>query len=81
MPAAHRSWRMPTGGTSYPADGVDGALEPTPARFARRMKARCWRSPLQRAALLRGSPADSPAALRARCGGAQVEALYESLAH
>ena len=70
---------MPTGGTSSAIrDGVDGALEPTPALFARRMAALLGQ-PAQRRAL--GTAARQTA--RARYAQdvvvGQIEALYESL--
>ncbi len=70
---------MPTGGTPGTiADGVTGALEPTPARFARRMAALLAR-PDQRAALGAGARRAARERYAKEAVVGQVEALYESL--
>jgi glycosyltransferase involved in cell wall biosynthesis len=70
---------MPTGGTpSIVADGVNGALEPTPARFARRMAALLAR-PEQRQALGRAARQAAEQRFAKDVVVRQVEDLYRSL--
>jgi glycogen(starch) synthase len=70
---------MPTGGTpSIIADGVSGALEPTPARFARRMAALLAR-PEQRQALGREARRNAERRFAKDVVVGQVEDLYRSL--
>jgi glycogen(starch) synthase len=70
---------MPTGGTpSIIADGVNGALEPTPARFARRMAALLAR-PEQRQALGREARRNAERRFAKDVVIGQVEDLYRSL--
>ena len=70
---------MPTGGTpSIIADGVNGALEPTPANFARRMAALLAR-PEQRLALGRAARRDAERRFAKDVVVGQVEELYCSL--
>jgi glycosyltransferase involved in cell wall biosynthesis len=70
---------MPTGGTpSIIADGVNGALEPTPARFARRMAALLAR-PEQRQALGRAARQAAEQRFAKDVVVRQVEDLYRSL--
>jgi len=70
---------MPTGGTpSIIADGVSGALEPTPAGFARRMAALLAR-PEQRQALGREARRNAERRFAKDVVVGQVEALYRSL--
>ncbi|MEO7910774.1 MAG: glycosyltransferase family 4 protein [Roseiflexaceae bacterium] len=70
---------MPTGGTpSIIADGVNGALEPTPAGFARRMAVLLAR-PEQRLALGRAARRDAERRFAKDVVVGQVEELYRSL--
>ena len=70
---------MPTGGTpSIIADGVNGALEPTPAGFARRMAALLAR-PEQRQALGRAARHNAEQRFAKHVVVQQVEDLYLSL--
>ena len=70
---------MPTGGTpSIIADGVNGALEPTPARFARRMAA-LLAQPEQRRALGRAARRNAEQRFAKDVVVQQVEELYRSL--
>jgi glycogen synthase len=70
---------MPTGGTpSIIADGVNGALEPTPARFARRMAA-LLAQPEQRRALGRAARRVAERRFAKEVVVQQVEELYRSL--
>jgi glycosyltransferase involved in cell wall biosynthesis len=70
---------MPTGGTpSIIADGVNGALEPTSASFARRMAALLAR-PEQRRALGRAARHDAERRFAKDVVMGQVEELYRSL--
>jgi glycosyltransferase involved in cell wall biosynthesis len=70
---------MPTGGTpSIIADGVNGALEPTPARFARRMAA-LLAQPEQRQALGRAARRNAEQRFAKDVVARQVEDLYRSL--
>jgi len=70
---------MPTGGTpSMIADGVNGALEPTPAGFARRLAALLAR-PEQRRALGQAARRNAEQRFAKDVVIGQVEALYRSL--
>ena len=70
---------MPTGGTpSIITDGVSGALEPTPARFARRMAA-LLAQPEQRQALGREARRNAERRFAKDVVIGQVEELYRSL--
>ena len=70
---------MPTGGTpSIIADGVSGALEPTPAGFARRMAA-LLAQPEQRQALGREARRNAERRFAKDVVIGQVEELYRSL--
>jgi glycosyltransferase involved in cell wall biosynthesis len=70
---------MPTGGTpSIIADGVNGALEPTPALFARRMAALLAR-PEQRRALGLEARRNVERRFAKQVVIGQVEELYRSL--
>jgi glycogen synthase len=70
---------MPTGGTpSIIADGVNGALEPTPARFARRMAA-LLAQPEQRHTLGRAARRNAEQRFAKDVVAGQVEYLYRSL--
>ena len=70
---------MPTGGTpSIITDAVSGALEPTPARFARRMAA-LLAQPEQRQALGREARRNAERRFAKDVVVQQVEALYRSL--
>jgi glycosyltransferase involved in cell wall biosynthesis len=70
---------MPTGGTpSIITDGVNGALEPTPARFARRMAALLAR-PEQRRALGLEARRNAERRFAKDVVIGQVEELYRSL--
>jgi len=71
---------MPTGGTpSIIADGINGALEPTPARFARRMAA-LLAQPEQRQALGREARHNAEQRFAKNVVARQMEELYRSLA-
>jgi glycogen synthase len=70
---------MPTGGTpSIIADGINGALEPTPARFARRM-AVLLAQPEQRRALGREARRNIERRFAKDMVAGQVEDMYRSL--
>jgi glycosyltransferase involved in cell wall biosynthesis len=70
---------MPTGGTpSIIADGVNGALEPTPARFARRLAA-LLAQPAQRRALGREARRNAERRFAKDVVVGKVEELYRSL--
>ena len=70
---------MPTGGTpSIIADGVNGVLEPTPARFARSMAA-LLAQPGQRRALGRAARRNAEQRFAKDVVVQQMEDLYRSL--
>jgi glycogen synthase len=70
---------MPTGGTpSAVVDSISGALEPTPASFARRL-AKLLDRPAERAALGMGARRVARERYASEVVIEQVEALYESL--